>query len=168
MVGTIEPRKGYDQVFKAFDALWSRKCDVNLVLVGKQGWNVEELFEKINNHPENGIRLFVIETASDEYLNLLYTEAECLIAASEGEGFGLPLIEAARHGIGLIARDIPVFREVAGQNAYYFKGKSADVLAVAIQDWLKLRLEKKEPNSSGMKWIDWKESARKLANCILE
>lgn len=41
----------------------------------------------------------------------------CLIAASFGEGFGLPLIEAAQHGLPIMARDIAVFREVAKEYA---------------------------------------------------
>ena len=46
-----------------------------------------------------------------------FPNSACLIAASFGEGFCLPLIEAAKHDLPMIARDIPVFREVAGQSA---------------------------------------------------
>ena len=53
-----------------------------------------------------------LEGISDEYLDKVYAASTCLIAASEGEGFGLPLIEAAQHKLPIIARDIPVFREV--------------------------------------------------------
>ena len=62
----------------------------------------------------------------------------CLISPSEGEGFGLPLIEAAQHATPIIARDIPVFREVAGDHAFYFDGLEASALADAIHQWLAL------------------------------
>ncbi|WP_203564007.1 glycosyltransferase [Deefgea sp. CFH1-16] len=41
MVGTIEPRKGQMQTLLAFEALWGQSIDVNLVIVGKRGWNVD-------------------------------------------------------------------------------------------------------------------------------
>ena len=45
MVGTLEPRKGHVQTLDAFEQLWQSGDDINLVIVGKQGWMVEELFE---------------------------------------------------------------------------------------------------------------------------
>ena len=56
-----------------------------------------------------------------------------LIAASECEGFGLPLIEAARQGLPVIARDIPVFREVAGDHAFYYSAGRPEELADALE-----------------------------------
>jgi glycosyltransferase involved in cell wall biosynthesis len=38
MVGTIEPRKGHLQTLAAFEQLWASGADVNLVIVGKEGW----------------------------------------------------------------------------------------------------------------------------------
>ena len=43
MVGTIEPRKGQAQTLKAFELLWRQGVDINLVIVGKQGWMMESL-----------------------------------------------------------------------------------------------------------------------------
>src|SRR5690606_5090572 len=120
MVGTIESRKGYDQVLDAFDQLWGEGSVERLVIVGRQGWLVDDLVQRILQHPENGHRLFWLSDVSDEALVKLYERTDALIMASEAEGFGLPLIEAAKHGIPLIARDLPVFREVAGEGALYF------------------------------------------------
>ena len=93
---------------------------------------------RLKRHPELGRRLFWLEGISDEYLEALYAASSCLIAGSYGEGFGLPLIEAAQHGISIIARDIPVFREVAGDHAYYFSSETGQDLAVEINAWLEL------------------------------
>lgn len=41
MVGTLEPRKGHQQVLDAFELLWDSGIDVNLVVVGKVGWMSE-------------------------------------------------------------------------------------------------------------------------------
>ena len=162
MVGTLEPRKGHKQVVDAFDLLWQSGTKANLVIVGKQGWMVEDFVQELHTHPENGKQLFWLEGISDEYLNMIYSSCTCLIAASYGEGFGLPLIEAAFHKIPIIARDIPVFREVAGKHAYYFIADTSEKLFKAIKNWLSLYGEKKHPVSVDMPWLTWKESARQL------
>lgn len=168
MVGTIEPRKGYAQTLSAFETLWKHDYDINLVIVGKQGWLVEQLVEKINAHPELGKRLFWLNGISDEYLEKIYTICDCLIVASEGEGFGLPLIEAAQHKLPIIARDIPVFREVAGEYGFYFDGLKEVELADAISCWLDLKRQNKHPRSDDMPWLTWKQSTQQLLDNILQ
>lgn len=167
MVGTLEPRKGHMQTLTAFEKVWADGGDTNLVIVGKQGWMVEELIEKLSNHPELNKRLFWLEGTSDEYLEQVYAASSCLIAASEGEGFGLPLIEAAQHKLPIIARDIPVFREVAGEHAFYFDGKEPEALAETIQEWLELYKNNSHPRSDDMPWLTWKESAKNLMDIVL-
>ena len=173
MVGTIEPRKGYLQTIDSFSSLWAQGIDVNLIIVGKEGWKglpdsicrtIPETTKRLRTHSELGKHLFWIENASDEYLEKIYAASSCLIAASEGEGFGLPLIEAARKGLPIIARDIPIFREVAGQHAYYFAGTDSTCLADAVKVWMSLYSAKNHPSSQSMPWLTWKQSAQNLIN----
>jgi glycosyltransferase involved in cell wall biosynthesis len=166
MVGTLEPRKGNLQVLDAFEKLWHRGSDVNLVVVGKQGWMVEALIDRLHNHEELGKRLFWLEGISDEYLEKVYAASTCLIAASYGEGFGLPLIEAAQQKLPIIARDIPVFREVAGEHAFYFQADHPAELAQALQAWLALYQTEQHPKSDHMPWLTWKESAQQLLKAM--
>jgi glycosyltransferase involved in cell wall biosynthesis len=168
MIGTIEPRKGHAQVLAAFEALWRSGVDVNLVIVGKQGWMVDDLCEKLRAHSEMNHRLFWLEGISDEYLEKVYAASTCLIAASYGEGFGLPLIEAAQHGLPILARDIPVFREVACEHAAYFSAETPNELAIAIKSWLADYQKNKHPKSCGMNYLTWKESAAMLLNKICQ
>lgn len=167
MVGTLEPRKGHGQVLDAFELLWRSGIDANLAIVGKEGWMVDDLVSRLRSHPELNQRLFWLEGISDEYLGKVYAASTCLIAASYGEGFGLPLIEAAQHKLPIIARDIPVFREVAGEFAYYVEAKSSDALAHAIKTWLTLYDAQLHPTSTKMPWLTWQESARQLRNMAL-
>ncbi|HOK58255.1 MAG TPA: glycosyltransferase [Methanothrix sp.] len=176
MVGTVEPRKGYPQAIRAFEMLWKEGVDVNLVIVGREGWthlsddlrrNIPETVNRLRHHPELGRRLFWLEGISDEYLERIYESCKCLISASLGEGFGLPLIEAAQHKMPIIARDIPVFREVAGEHALYFKGDEPSDLASAVKEWLFLYREGRYPRSEGMRWLTWKESTEMLLQLIL-
>jgi glycosyltransferase involved in cell wall biosynthesis len=176
MVGTIEPRKGHQQVLDAFDRLWGQGQDVNLIIVGAEGWRtvpqdkrrtIPQLLARLQCHPERQRRLFWVNGPSDEYLEKIYAASCCLIAASEGEGFGLPLIEAARHGVPIIARDIPVFREVAGEHCFYFAGTEAAPLTTAIKEWLSLYHEGKHPKSEAVPWKTWKQSIERLKDILV-
>ncbi len=166
MVATVEPRKGHAQVLDAFEMLWQADANINLVIVGKQGWMVEELAERLRQHPEQNKQLFWLDSISDEYLEKVYAASTCLIAASYGEGFGLPLIEAAKHELPIIARDIPVFREVAGDHAYFFNASSPEALAQAIKSWLALYKIDQHPRSDTLPWLTWHESAQQLLGAM--
>lgn len=162
MVGTLEPRKGHSQVLDAFEELWKAGERVNLVIIGKQGWMVESLIDRLRTHPQRSGQLFWLEGASDEALEAIYDVSTCLIAGSRGEGFGLPLIEAAQHRLPIIARDIPVFREVAGEHAHYFSGDTAKALSGSILAWLALYRAGAHPRSDSLPWLTWGLSAEAL------
>ncbi|MGE0049292.1 MAG: glycosyltransferase family 4 protein [Acidithiobacillus sp.] len=169
MVGTIEPRKGHAQALDALETLWAQGEDINLVIVGKEGWRNHDLVHRLRHHPERDRRLFWLERASDDLLLRLYAQSTALLAASFAEGFGLPLIEAAHHGLPIIARDITVFREVAGDHAFYFPNdRNPEHLADAILHWLVLHAEGRAPQSRNMPFLTWAGSNRKLLHVILE
>lgn len=162
MIGTIEPRKGYAQALEAFEILWAQEKNVTLVIVGKPGRHAEELVKKLQTHSELGKRLFWLEGISNEYLERIYAVATCLIAASEGEGFGSPLIEAAQRQLPIIARNIPIFHEVAGEHATYFDNNHSNELAQCIIQWLQEYANNKYPISTKIPWVTWEESANQL------
>ena len=99
-------------------------------------------------------------------LEWLYAQCSALLAASEAEGFGLPLIESAQKGLPVIARDLPVFREVAGDHATYFIGTDAGALANAIRDWL-ARSAQQRPAAENMQWLSWAQSTQQLVRQIV-
>jgi hypothetical protein len=87
--------------------------------------------------------------------------------ASDGEGFSLPILEAAHHDLPIIARDIPVFRELAGAHAHYFSGLSPSSLAGAVQAWLELDRRGAAPRSNSMPGLTWNESTRQLLDGVI-
>lgn len=166
MVGTLEPRKGHAQVLDAFEHLWHGGHALHLIIVGKQGWMVDELAQRLANHPEQASQLHWLQGVSDEYLSRLYESSAALIAASYDEGYGLPLIEAARHGCPVLARDISVFREVAEDNAQYFSAQTGPELAQALLTWLELKAQGREPSSRNMHTLTWRKSASNLLKLV--
>lgn len=168
MVGTVEPRKGHDQVLKAFELLWMTGIAVNLVIAGKKGWMVDSLADRMANHKEMNQKLFWYEKISDEALQRLYEAADGVLMASEGEGFGLPLIEAAQHSCPILARDLPVFREVAGQHASWFSGHSRLNIASSLIKWIGELKKGTAIPSAGMKWLTWKESSAQIVTLLTQ
>ena len=175
MVGTVEPRKGHLQTIEAFERLWQEGAEVNLVIVGAEGWKgmpeymrrtIPLITKKLHTHSELGRRLFWLNGISDEYLEKIYAASTCLIASSYGEGFGLPLIEAAQHGLPILARDIPVFREVAGGHALYFSGDGTSDLEAGVRNWLAQKSRGSIPDVSTMPWQTWKQCAAKILEAI--
>jgi len=167
MVGTLEPRKGHAQALEAFNRLWADDDNVMLVVTGRPGWMTEVIQRRIRHHDEFGQRLFWFMDADDALLDKLYATCTALLAPSEGEGFGLPLVEAARHGLPILCRDLAVFREVAGEHAAYFSGDDPLLLAAAVRAWLAAHERGEAPSSSGMPWLTWNQSAKKLLDVVL-
>lgn len=136
MVGTIEPRKGYNQALAAFDHLWANCADFapDLVIVGRPGWKTAEIQRRLRSHRFKGQRLHWLPDASDEALDALYAGCNGLFLASLGEGFGLPVIEAGLHGRRALVRDLPVFREKGIPDLLYFSDDKPAALAEKLMD----------------------------------
>jgi glycosyltransferase involved in cell wall biosynthesis len=165
-VGTVEPRKGHAQVIDAFEYLWSAGTQFHLMMVGRPGWKMDSLLERLRNHAERGKRFTWLENASDQELHAAYANATAALVASFGEGFGLPIVEAARYKIYVIARNLDVFREVANDGAFYFDAHSGEQLAQALLQWHDRYRAGLAPSPSAISAWTWRESAKELLHKI--
>lgn len=161
MVGTIEPRKGHKDALAAFGRLWQAGNKVRLHILGKNGWLVDDLIEKIQRHPRHGTDLILTMSASDADLASAYHEASLILSASLIEGFCLPLVEAASFGKPLLVSRIPSTQEVCGHQAIYFEPNNPDDLAAKLEAWLD---DRKTPEP--ISYLSWKESAGQVTQCI--
>ncbi len=166
MAGSPGPHTGHAQVLTGFDLLWRRGADINLVIVGEAGWKAKDLTVRLWTHRQRGRRLFWLRGASGGLRCRIHEYAAGLIAASEAQGSGLPLIEAARHDTPIIARDLPVYRETAGEHAHYFSGQTPASVAGAIETWLALREQGRIPCSGRIPSPTCAESAQRLLRTI--
>jgi glycosyltransferase involved in cell wall biosynthesis len=71
---------------------------------------------------------------SDDQLEALFQVATLYVCPSLAEGFGLPIVDALRRGVAVVANDIPVLREVGGSVARYAPVDDADAFSAAIMD----------------------------------
>ncbi|MCM1495715.1 MAG: glycosyltransferase family 4 protein [Bacteroides sp.] len=135
MVGTIEPRKNHALLLDAFDnQLFAQ--GMNLVFVGRTGWNVEALQNRIEKHPKLGKQFFHLKGMNDAAIDYLYRNAYCVAFPTFNEGFGLPIIEAFQRGTPVLASDIPILREVGGSYCAYFDCNSWKSFAETVRSWM--------------------------------
>lgn len=164
-VSTVEPRKGYADLITAFEGLWQDGIEAALVIVGRRGWCVDDLVRRIEQHPQTGKLLFWLQGISDAELETLYQGCRAVIFASEAEGFGLPAIEGLHFGKTVIARDIPVFHEIAGGALTYFNNGAAGLRETVRMEWER---SVEFPHRKIPSIISWKQSFEQFAQRIQE
>lgn len=133
VVGTLEPRKNQRLVIEAFDHLRRRHDDLGVVLVGRQGWLVEDLVESIRAHPEFGRRLLWPDAVDDGQLAWLYEHAFLTIAPSLYEGLGVPVMEALSHGCPTLSSTGGALGEAGGGHVETIDPHDVDALVVAVE-----------------------------------
>ncbi|WP_137680647.1 glycosyltransferase family 4 protein [Aurantiacibacter suaedae] len=165
MVGTLEPRKGHLQALDAFEEIWAMGCDIPLVIVGRRGWNTEQLQKRIQDHAQWGKLLFWHDNATDDTLHFAYQTCRLTLVASLAEGYGLPLDEALALGSPVLARDIPVFRRHEGHQLQFFPEViSSHDLAISIV----AAYEKSRRSASEISLRSWRDCAQELVSAITD
>jgi glycosyltransferase involved in cell wall biosynthesis len=125
-VGTLEPRKNLPALVEAFRQLRAGGRDLELLLVGRQGWAGHLPLGDVAPH----VRL--TGAVRDPELAALYAGASCFVLPSLYEGFGLPLGEAMAAGAPAVASDLPSLRELGGDEVLYAPPSDPRALAAAI------------------------------------
>lgn len=165
MVGTIEPRKRHAAVLAAFDRLWQKGCRANLLMIGSIGWEMEKFLDGARRHPEYGRSLFLCHQVGDHELRAAIGRADATIMASKAEGFGLPVVESLALGTPVLASDIAVFREIAGDAGCYFPADDIARTAGVIGDFIRAP-EVYRDAARAFRWIDWDGSADQFARAL--
>ena len=113
-VGTIEPRKNFKTLIKAFNIFkksFKESENYNLVIAGKTGWKSEETFEELEKSSCRDEIIFTGEVNDDDLI-ALYNQASLFVYPSIFEGFGLPVLEAMSCGLPVIATNTSSIPEV--------------------------------------------------------
>jgi len=168
-VGTVEPRKNVSTLLAAWRRLRARRISPPpLVLCGAFGWKSAEIQQEIAAAEREGWVVHLGYVGAQE-LTALYQGAELVALPSFYEGFGLPAVEAMRAGAPLVASDIPVLREVAGEAALYAPPDQpelwADSIAALLTDQeLRQALCRKGLDRAAL--FDWGRAAAETARAF--
>jgi glycosyltransferase involved in cell wall biosynthesis len=131
-VGTPVPRKAFHRLVAALPDLGP---EVGLVVVGAPGPTDTLLDELAAGH---GVadRYHRVTAATDAELAGWYDAAAVVAVPSLEEGFSLPVVEAQRRGVPVVASDLPVHREVGGTAAAFVRGDDGGTWAEALREAL--------------------------------
>jgi glycosyltransferase involved in cell wall biosynthesis len=115
-IGTIEPRKNFAGLVRAFDAVAGRDHDLHLVVAGGRGWGDTGIDEAIarSTHPD---RIALLGRVDEQARADLLAGATALAYPSVYEGFGLPPLEAMAVGVPVLTTAVGAIPEVVGDAA---------------------------------------------------
>ncbi len=133
-VSTLEPRKNFLNLIRAFTQLKETSGDrrLKLVIVGSPGWSYQPIMAAVRSLVERG-HVIHLEDVSPEELRVLYTHTEALVFPSTAEGFGFPPLEALACGVPVIASDLAAHRWVLDDAALYCHPHDVSTIAAAIK-----------------------------------
>ncbi|MFZ5391319.1 MAG: glycosyltransferase family 4 protein [Patescibacteria group bacterium] len=123
VVGSAYPHKNLERFIKAYQISGLADRNIKLLLVGRIDWFMERLKKyALDNNLIKGLVFW--GQAKETDLAALYSRTLAYIMPSLWEGFGLGPLEALGHKKPVLVSDLPIFREILGQAAWYFDHKS--------------------------------------------
>lgn len=160
-VGSLEPRKNLHKTLLAFEKFQKYHPDYQMVIVGKWGWENNNLLEYLNHLIQKGLLVWR-KNAPSEDLPKYYNCAIALIYVSAYEGFGLPAAEAIVCGCKLITSKSSALGEIfRGKNILHVNEQSVNDIYQKMCQIVNL----KRTNNYYLKQEfqhNWKESARNI------
>ena len=137
VLGTIEGRKNHQMLLNIWSRLIARLGSdaPKLLIIGQRGWEAESVFRRLDGHEKLAGHVVELSRCSDEELASHVVSARALLFPSFSEGYGLPLVEALRMCVPVIASDLPVFREIAGPVPVYLSPFDDQAWEEAILDY---------------------------------
>jgi glycosyltransferase involved in cell wall biosynthesis len=170
-VGTIEPRKNYDGLVRAYARLRAEQPDTPpLVIAGKTGWLMQRFPALL---AELGItrQVILLGYVSDDELRWLYGHCFAVVYPTFWEGFGLPVIEALHHGVPVISSNVSSIPEVLGDAGLLIDPHDIGTLvaamqALAVTPGLRDQLVERAKRQAAR--FSWQTTARQVAEVYRE
>lgn len=165
IVGTIEPRKAHLEMLKTFELMWQDDRKIRLTVVGKKGWLADGVINKFINNGHFKDYFFYYSNITDSELADIYKKTDVLIIPSYNEGFGLPIIEARKYNKHILARNIPVFREIIGEKGNFFPDTNLHEISSYMKKWIK-NLRNGKIKKNNIESSTWEESTNQLVEIL--
>lgn len=167
-VGTLQPRKNITRLIEAFSKM--KKGDLELVIVGKKGWQYEEILAAPQKFGVSE-RVKFLHEVTDEDLPAFYQNALFFILPSLYEGFGLPVLEAMGYGCPVITSDVSSLPEAGGDAALYVDPENVSDITKKMDELAddeKTRSEMVEKGKKQAAKFSWEDAAGKTLKVLEE
>lgn len=117
-VGAIHPRKNLKRLMQAFEMYVNKGGVKHLVIVGESLWGKGTVYDELIQPKTKQQIHFTGHLPLQELANVM-ASAFCFTYVPYFEGFGIPLVEAMRSGVPIIAGKLTSLPEVGGEAALY-------------------------------------------------
>ncbi|MEZ2311107.1 glycosyltransferase family 4 protein [Paraburkholderia sp. RCC_158] len=137
ILGTIEPRKNHWFILHVWRRVVESLGDAapKLVIIGRRGWECENAVDMLERCA--ALRGVIIEEpeCDDDRLRAWLQHSQALLFPSFAEGFGMPLVEALAMGVPVIASNLGVFHEIAGEVPHFLDPLDGPGWKAAIESY---------------------------------
>lgn len=163
-VGTFNMRKNQDKLIKGF--LESEVSnDYKLVLIGDKNKVFADVGLNEQNLKSSNIKVY--GNVTDAELVGFYREAEVIVSLSEYEGFGIPILEGLKFGCKVLCSDIPVYKELFGEQATFCDQKDIKNIAAKLQEVVhQPRMSDKESIDQLLEKYNYKRAAEMMVGAV--
>ncbi len=170
-MGTLEPRKNIVGLVKAFNLIKERVEyeDVELILIGKEGWQYEDIFAEIKSSPFKSQIRYLGHSLND--LDKYYALATVCACPSFFEGFGFPVLEAMACGTPVITSANSSLPEVVGDAGIFINPYNVSEIAEALMvvlSHLEIRGQMIEKGLKQAEKFKWQESAQRTLDILMK
>lgn len=138
MIGTIEARKNHLLVLHTWERLVAELGNAapKLFIIGQRGWEADEVFALLDRSSRLKTHVRELGRCDDATMAAMIDGARALLMPSFIEGFGIPVLESLQRGTPVIASDLAVFREIAGDIPLYVEALDGRGWEQAIRDMI--------------------------------
>jgi len=167
-VGTLDPRKNFERIFRAFETLKPEGRGLHLVIVGAEGWKNHAFLKMVRSHPLRHHIHLEGYVPRDRLLSY-YQNSICLVFPSLYEGFGLPILEAMGCGTPVLTSNGSSMSEVAGDAALLVDPYDVKGIAAAMDNLVRDPALRERLIHRGFERVvqfSWKKCAEETLNIL--
>lgn len=167
---TFWPHKNHKILIEALNKLKDEFPDLSLVFTGiiKNEKLKKEIDDLIDGYGLSKKVLF-LGYVSDEQLNYIYQKAKTLVFPSSFEGFGLPIVEAFKHELPVVAADNSSISKIVEDAGLLFETNNLNALVECIKKVFLNHDLRKQLIARGLKRVknfSWKNTAKKTLEIL--